>query len=151
MNAQQNMILSPKTITLSGSIKFVDVMDRIAEQLESAGFEVLHPVASGEPEFAVDAERAKAIRHRLIKEHLAKIDQSVGVLVVNPPKNQIDNYIGVSTLGEMMYAFGTNKPIFILNQLPTELDYAVDLAALEPIELKGNLTKLITDLGVCHG
>jgi len=27
----------------------------------------------------------------------------------------------------------------------------VDLAALEPIELKGDLTKLITDLGVCHG
>jgi hypothetical protein len=151
MNAQQNTILSPKTITLSGSIKFVDVMDRIAEQLALVGFEVLHPVASGEPEFAVDAERAKAIRHRLIKEHLAKIDQSVAVLVVNPPKNQIDNYIGVSTLGEMMYAFGTNKPIFILNQLPTELDYAVDLAALESIELKGDLTKLITDLGVCHG
>ena len=99
----------------------------------------------------MDVERAKAIRHRLIKQHLAKIDQSVAVLVVNPPKNQVNNYIGVSTLGEMMYAFGTNKPIFILNQLPTELDYAVDLAALEPIELNGDLTKITTNLGACRG
>lgn len=140
-----------KIITLCGSIKFADLMAQVAERLMADGFDVLHPVAAGEPEFAVDAERAKTIRSRLIRQHLAKIDQSVAILVVNPPKNQLENYIGVSTFSEMMYAFGANKPIFVLNKLPTDLDYAVDLAALEPIELDGDLEMLKSSLEVERG
>mgnify|MGYP000375882142 CR=1 FL=1 len=113
-------------ITLSGSIAFADQMQEIAQTLEKNGHQVFYPKPTGEPNFQDDPERATAIRTQAIRRHLELIETSDAILLVNLTKNNIENHLGVSALAEVMYAFGRGKAIFALNELPTNLDYAVD-------------------------
>lgn len=133
-------------ITLSGSIAFADQMQEIAQTLEKNGHQVFYPKPTGEPNFQDDPERATAIRTQAIRHHLELIETSDAILLVNLTKNNIENYLGVSALAEAMYAFGRGKAIFALNELPTNLDYAVDLAALKPIVINRDLTKIKGEL-----
>lgn len=133
-------------ITLSGSIAFADQMQEIAQTLEKNGHQVFYPKPTGEPNFQDDPERATAIRTQAIRRHLELIETSDAILLVNLTKNNIENHLGVSALAEVMYAFGRGKAIFALNELPTNLDYAVDLAALKPIVINRDLTKIKGEL-----
>lgn len=133
-------------ITLCGSIAFADQMQEIAQTLEKNGHQVFYPKPTGEPNFQDDPERATAIRTQAIRRHLELIETSDAILLVNLTKNNIENYLGVSALAEAMYAFGRGKAIFALNELPTNLDYAVDLAALKPIVINRDLTKIKGEL-----
>lgn len=133
-------------ITLSGSIAFADQMQEIAQTLEKNGHQVFYPKPTGEPNFQDDPERATAIRTKAIRRHLELIETSDAILLVNLTKNNIENYLGVSALAEAMYAFGRGKAIFALNELPTNLDYAVDLAALKPIVINRDLTRIKGEL-----
>lgn len=129
-------------ITLCGSIKFAEQMQEIAQTLEKSGYQVFYPKSANEPDFQTNPERALMVRSQLIKRHLDYIEKSDAVLLVNLTKNDIEGYLGVSALAEAIYAFGRGKQIFALNTLPPGLGYSVDLAALKPIVINGDLTKI---------
>jgi len=120
----------------------------VKNKLEEAGHTVLLPkdleiAAEGEYRpIADDEEHVTAkIEHDFIREHFRKIEKSDAILVLNYEKKGIPHYIGGNTFLEMGHAFGNDKKIYILNPIP-EMDYSVEMYAMQPVVLDGDLTKL---------
>ncbi len=90
-----------KIVTLCGSMRFVDKMQKIALELETKyGYCVLQPI------FDSDIKLTENDLENLAKAHLKKIDISDIVYIVN-----IDGYIGDSVSKEIQYAEEHNKQI----------------------------------------
>lgn len=88
-------------------------------------------------------ERAAIKRHRnYLRVHYKHILESDAVLIVNEPKNGIDNYIGGNVLIEMGQAYVNDKKIFFLHGMPTDLPYLDEILAMDPICLEGNVDKI---------
>ncbi len=63
-------------------------------------------------------------------------------MVVNQEKNGIKNYIGANTFLEMGFAHVLDKPIYLLNDLPTS-DYLLEeVRAMEPIIINGKIEEI---------
>jgi nucleoside 2-deoxyribosyltransferase len=91
---------------------------------------------------ATVAERLVAEKkYDFIREHFKKIESADAVLVVNPAHHGIDGYIGGNTFLEMGIAFYLGKPIYVLHGIP-HMDYELELAAMHPIDLAGDLSAL---------
>jgi nucleoside 2-deoxyribosyltransferase len=91
---------------------------------------------------ANDEERINVkIEHDFIREHFRKIEQADAILVLNYKKKDIEGYIGGNTFLEMGHAFGLGKKIYLLYPVPA-MDYNVEMHAMQPIILDGDLTKL---------
>lgn len=90
-----------------------------------------------------EGEKAKIKQERnYFKVHYKHILESDAILVINNAKKGIDNYIGGNALIEMGQAYVHDKKIFLLNDIPTDLTYADEIEAMEPICLKGNLENI---------
>lgn len=76
------------------------------------------------------------------KRYFDKIKNTEAILIFNPDKNSIENYIGGNTLMEVGIAFDQNKKIFVMNELPEESSFHDELVMVKPICLKGDLTKI---------
>jgi hypothetical protein len=63
-------------------------------------------------------------------------------LIVNITKNGIANYVGGNALIEMAFAHVLNKKVFLLNDIPLQLNYSDDIAAMQPLVINGDLTKI---------
>ena len=63
------------------------------------------------------------------------------VLVLNPDKKGIKNYIGGNTLIEMGFAYVLDKKIFLYNPIP-EMSYTDEIKAMKPIILNKDLSKI---------
>ena len=88
------------------------------------------------------SERLKAeAEHDFIREHFKKIEQCETVLVVNPDKNGVKGYIGGNTFLEMGIAFYLGKKIYLLYDIP-KMEYELELQAMRPIVLGGDLSRL---------
>lgn len=125
-----------KNVVLCGSMKFKNEIIKISERLKGLGFNVLLPEECMRGEDKLIASRA----------HFNRIvDPNNGILViVNPPKNGIPNYIGPNTFAEIAFGFFHNKKVFLLNDIYHPYDD--ELLGWKVICLKGNLnniTKLI--------
>lgn len=81
-------------ITLCGSMRFSQELERLAAELALAGHVVLAPTAL-DPATELDAEQ----RARLGRIHLQKIAMSDEVLIVN-----VGGYVGESTRREIEHA-----------------------------------------------
>lgn len=79
---------------------------------------------------------------KAITAHFRKIDTSDSILVTNYEKNGIPHYIGGNTFLEIGYAYGTNKKIYILNEVPTNSAYVEEILGMQPIILSGDLSKI---------
>ncbi len=75
-------------------------------------------------------------------EHYQNILVSHAILIVNGQKHGIKNYIGGNVLIEMGQAYVNHKKIFLLNDLPSGLPYMDEIEAMDPICLKGDLTRI---------
>jgi nucleoside 2-deoxyribosyltransferase len=134
-------------ITICGSMQFYQEMGQIQLLLEDRGFTVLVPkdfyvLAQNESMLANDEERINVkIEHDFIREHFRKIEQADAILVLNYKKKDIEGYIGGNTFLEMGHAFGLGKKIYLLYPVPA-MDYNVEMHAMQPIILDGDLTKL---------
>ena len=89
------------------------------------------------PDHEVWKQKGKAIN-----AHFRKIDDSECVLVTNYEKKGIPNYIGGNTFLEMGYAYGTKKPVYILNELPATSVFKEEMLGMQPIVLHGDITKI---------
>ncbi|MCX6746315.1 MAG: hypothetical protein NTX00_04875 [Candidatus Parcubacteria bacterium] len=78
------------------------------------------------------------------KDHFNKIESSDAILILNYPKNNIQGYIGGSSLMEIAVARHLDKKIFILHELPSEdeIRYALEIKVTRPIILNGDISKI---------
>ena len=135
-------------ISICGSLQFVKEMRSVQHQLEKLGHQVLVPKSLGLIEnqgfkkpLTVKGRLAAEAKYNFIGEHFVKIKKSDAILVVNPPKKGIKSYIGGNTFLEMGVAFYLGKQIYLLNAIP-KMEYELELQALWPIVLSGDLSRL---------
>lgn len=97
--------MKPKTVTICGSMKFMDRMQETAERLElEKGFAVIGVVPH-----VLGRELTEEEKVRLGELHLAKIDLSDAIFVVNE-----GGYIGHAVRTEIEYARRMGKEIMYL-------------------------------------
>jgi nucleoside 2-deoxyribosyltransferase len=134
-------------ITICGSMQFHREMAKIQSSLEKVGHTVLVPTELGntqtnESYMVRDEDKISTkIEYDFIREHFRKIEQSDAILILNYEKKGVKGYIGGNTFLEMGYAFGLGKKIYLLYPIPT-MDYGVEMHAMKPIVLDGDLSKL---------
>lgn len=106
-------------ITICGSMKFIDQMQGLKQNLEKSGHKVYLPVISEKSQTSITLSSKALIKQKkiYIQRHFDKIKKSEAILVANYPKNDIDGYIGANTLMEIAYAYGIGKQVFVLNKL----------------------------------
>jgi hypothetical protein len=102
-------------ITLCGSMRFRDELERLDAELTLAGHVVLTPTALS-PSTELNAEE----RARLGRVHLQKIAMSDEVVVVN-----VGDYVGESTRREIEHARSRGIPVSFLEPHADDL-YAAD-------------------------
>lgn len=128
--------------------EMVDTTNKLKE-MELDGW--IHPdyeaFARGEKKDILDrasaGEHAAVMRENdYLKVHYAHILESDAILIVNLEKKGISNYIGGNCLIEMGQAYVNDKKIYLLNDLPTDLPYIDEIEAMDPICLKGDLSKI---------
>lgn len=137
-----------KTITICGSMFFIDKMEEIERVFKKRGFTVLVPAGldlrrrfNWRLPKTFKAKVADKIKYDFIREHFRKIEKSQAVLILNWSKGRQKNYIGGNTFLEMGYAFALHKKIYLLNPIP-EVSYKVEIEAMQPIILNGDLGRL---------
>lgn len=122
-------------IAISCSMKLIDGIDLLANDLRKMEFEVKTPTRTdyvpGDSNF----------RKQLIDEHLEKIKDCDALLLGN-----IGGRVGASTYSEAGWAYALGKKIFAIEKLDPNSDYYEDLHAIGVIELNGDLTKLKENL-----
>lgn len=94
-------------LTLCGSTKFRAEYELWNKRLTLAGFLVYSVSGFGHSGDSFTAEE----KHRLDQIHLAKIDASHAIVVINP-----GGYIGESTAREIEHAKGSGKPVYYTDQ-----------------------------------
>jgi nucleoside 2-deoxyribosyltransferase len=142
-------------IAICGSIVFSKEMGEIAKGLKAKGHEVHLPfyamkILKGEvrhEDFMAEKEKSGDAKFReeadvdLIKRYFKLIDESDAVLVLNPDKKGVKNYIGGNTLIEMGFAYVLDKKIFLYNPIP-DMGYTDEIKAMKPIILDKDLSKI---------
>jgi len=95
-------------VTLCGSVRFKDVFDKVNRELTLAGYVVLQP---GIWEHArLHETYAEEEKNKLDELHLDKINMSDSIVVIN-----VGDYVGRSTMQEIMFAKKRGKSIFWVN------------------------------------
>ncbi len=128
-------------------MQFYRQMAKAQGRLEARGVHVLVPTELGnentnESFMSRDEDKISTkIEYDFIREHFRKIEKSDAILILNYKKKGISGYIGGNTFLEMGYAFGLRKKIYLLYPVPT-MDYSVEMHAMKPIILGGDLSKL---------
>ncbi len=132
----------PTDIALCGSIAHKELWLPIIDELRTMGYSVSTPDLSERHDWSSYSDE-EVIRNkgRLVRRHIANIERSKVVLAMNYDKHGIDNYIGSNTFLEMGIGFFLEKPIYLYNPVPKQDNYE-EILALEPIILKGDLTKI---------
>jgi nucleoside 2-deoxyribosyltransferase len=129
-----------KTITICGSMKLVDEMDRVAEELTTRGFKVHKPIASESKDYSSMSKAEQAPhKNRMIVEHLNKIREADAILVVNGTLKNIEGYIGANSFLEMGFAFCLGKKIFLLHPIPGQPN-SVEIAGMLPTVIHEDLS-----------
>lgn len=121
-----------KTIVLCGSMSIKDKMLTIAEMLKREGYDILLPNECIEGKPKLEASRAHF--NRIIDNN------TKAILVINEPKNGIENYIGANTFAEIAFAFHFNKKIYLLNDIYEP--YKDELFGWNVITLKSDINLL---------
>lgn len=129
--------------SMSASKKVLEVV----KELEKMGHELVVPRNLEKYALGIwDIENAhestqNKIEGDLIRGYFEKIKTCDAVLTVNEKKNGIPNYIGGNTFLEIAFAHVLNKKNYILNGIP-EISYKDELVAMQPIVLRGDLSKI---------
>lgn len=137
-------------ITICGSMTFAKQMVEVQSRLEKKGHTVILPsdidTHLSDSGFIDNFEQnLKHCREEdMLRDHYDAIKKSDAILVLNYPKNNIEGYIGTSTLMEMAIAHNYKKNIFLLNNVPSYKDYrwVHEVLIINPQVVKGDLTKI---------
>lgn len=131
-------------IIICGSLSASDEIISVKKELESFGHEVEIPEGVKRPDLrptdtTTSSEKVDVkIENDLIRKYYEKIKIHDVVLIVNPEIKGIKGYIGGNTFIEMAFGHVLNKKLYCLYPLP-ELSYSVEIKAMQPVVLNGNL------------
>lgn len=142
-----------KKLAVCSSASFYTEVIALSYKIEELGFEVVLPKTAQKmkqegrenDEAITDWSKSPIGYHgkaELIREHFDEIPECDAVLVTNFTKHGKENYIGPNVLMEMAVGFYLNKPIYILNDCPMDSPLLDEILGLEPVFLKGDITKL---------
>lgn len=140
-------------ITICSSANFYRQAIKIKDQLEKEGYKILVPemaemmresddyeVSHYKTWFADPSDYHK--KGEFMRGHFEEVEKADAILVLNFEKNGVNNYIGGNVLMEMALAFWLKKPIFILNEIPTESAYLEEIMGFEAIVLHSKAENL---------
>lgn len=137
-------------IQICGSMTFAKQMREAKEKLEANGHTVTVPTNTdyhiNDPLFVDNLQDnlRHCIENDTIKENFNLVASADAILVLNHPKNNMDGYIGASTLMEIGIAHFLGKKIFLLHKIPSfdTVRWAHEVTIMQPIILQGNLNKI---------
>jgi hypothetical protein len=141
------------TVTICSSADFYGQAVEIQETLIELGCKVIVPATAERMKKSGDYDVThyktwfgiKDDYHKktaLMEGHFAEVAKADAILVINHEKHGVANYIGGNVLMEMALAFYLRKPIFVLNEIPTESAFLEEIIGLNPIVLHGKADKL---------
>jgi hypothetical protein len=121
-----------KNVVLCGSMKVKDQILQVADELKTLGYEAILPVECMEGKPKEIASRA----------HFSRVidPKNQFILIVNAPKNGIENYIGANSFAEAAFAYYYNKKTFLLNDIYEP--FRDELEGWGAVALKDDLSKL---------
>jgi hypothetical protein len=148
-------------ITICSSANFYKQAGEIKEQLQNLGLEVIIPAMAEKMKETGDYEVSHyktwyadpGDYHKkasLMHGHFDEVAKADAVLILNYEKNGKQNYIGANVLMEMALAFHMKKPIFILNEMPTDSAFEEELLGMMPVILHGKAEDLPAQLGTAQ-
>lgn len=116
---KHNITLSANSrrVILCGSLSFYHIITEIHEKLLINGIPSIPPSS---PNINLSTISETEVRRLEAYKHLKRIrdPRTHSILVVNPKKHGINDYIGPSTFAEIAVAFAQSKPIYILFDYP---------------------------------
>lgn len=121
-------------ITIVGSMAFHKEYEKIKQQLEKRGHQVIIPL----PDEHYCKERD--IKKCAMLDFNKNLDKSDAILIANFEKNGIKNYIGINSIMEIGMAFNRSKKIFLLYGIPKNC--RDELEAIGCVPLNGDINKL---------
>lgn len=134
-------------IGVIGSMQFIDKMVEISDNLCKMGHDAFLTslykslVDKNEDEIE-EIKLYQKYNMDAIREFWRNMQDADAVLVVNPDKNGIKNYIGANTLMEIGFAHVLNQKIFMLNPIPDISYCKTELKTVKPIIINNDLTKI---------
>ncbi|MFC1627169.1 hypothetical protein ACFL18_01265 [Patescibacteria group bacterium] len=133
-------------ITICASLKTHPHIIKAKHKLEQLGHQVIIPkttnlIYKNKLSFK-DLDQHKLDQGPInVVKHFDNIKKADAILVINPTRKGIKNYIGGNTLMEMGFAYYLKKPIYLLNSIP-RMSYFEEIRDVQPIILIGDLTKI---------
>lgn len=142
-----------KTIVICSSAAFYKHANEVAAELEKAGLHAVVPKTARKMAETGDYDTSHYKtwygnegdydkKADYMRTHFDEITKGDVVLVVNDEKHGKQNYIGANVLMEMSLAWYQNKPVYILNDLPTDSPFEEEIKGFMPIVLHGDLDPL---------
>jgi len=132
-------------ITICGSIRAFEEMERARDQLKELGHEVLMPTKAKGVDYWSEDNKSRVEakkKFEFISDHMNKIEKSDSILVVNITKSDINNYVGANTFLEIGFAHYSKKKIYLLNPIPDQKYIIDEIETVEPVVLNGDLTRI---------
>lgn len=137
-------------IMICGSMTFAKEMIESKEVLEEMGYSVQIPtdsfdiVGGNHDHDDLEADYNHCVENDIMRTHFKLIEESDAVLVLNYDKNNIKGYVGTASLMEIGLAYHLNKKIFLLNPLPSHLEYrwVHEVRIINPLILYGDLSRI---------
>lgn len=140
-------------VTICSSVNFYKQAVQMRDKLQKKGFQVIIPATAELMEKSNDYEVSHYKtwygneddyhkKTKLMRGHFDEVAKADAILVLNFVKHGIENYIGGNVLMEMALAFHLKKPVYILNEIPSESSFMEEIKGLDPIVLHGKLDKL---------
>jgi len=120
---------------------FIEKMREYSEILHEMNFRPIIPSKDDWTEIReADINKYKA---KVSRGHFDKVadKNTYAILVVNEPKNGLDNYIGANTFAEIALAFYFRKKIYLLNGIYKP--YADELLAWDAHTLNGDISGMV--------
>ena len=135
-----------KQLILCGSMSYYNEFVQIKRHLSDLGIKCIIPASDAQYELQLKKEAFDDYKRSMSYKYITKIKQleTIGVLIYNPEKHGIKNYIGPNTFAEIAVAFSTKKRIFIYYDLPSV--YYEELTSWRCSCYKGNYLKLYENI-----
>lgn len=133
-----------------GSMTFAKQMKDTKAALEVLGHEAVVPVDTemciANPTHIddLDADYKHCVEKNIMREQFKIVESADAVLVLNYRKNDVEGYVGTSSLMEVGLAHHLGKKIFLLNKVPkpNEARWAHEVRIMQPTTILGDLKKI---------
>ena len=145
-----------KTIVMCSSLAFYEHVNKLADELEQKGFNVVVPYTARKMRKSgnYDVKTAKTWydnpddftrKAELMRGHFEEVAKGDITLVINDEKHGIKGYIGPNVLMEMGLAFHLDKPIYVLNDIDKTMPVYEEVYGMGCKIMGGKLDRLVAD------